>query len=278
MFQPKSQTRYFTSRESDVDSSKLKGTDKPGSGTSTSDPGEKTPASPEKSQSESPGPSTTDVLDLSQPSKESQTTTELKWNQALDLSTDKIMPETGMTLHPRPKHDNKESKESTSATPTPPSDTPKSPDSSKREFKIKVIGVKRHKPKYSFKCNICEQIMHSVKEGNMHHCKQHGDVVLKCEDCDKGFVVPSSLGDHRYNHRGQAFECESCHQKFTFYSGLQLHHNLHASSQMHICFTGNCGKKYHWPQALLHHLGHHCNCNYKCDLCAYESLEERLLK
>ena len=111
----------YTSRDSDVDSSKLESYDQPAASTSTSDPGEK-PSSPTgKSQPESPEspePSMNDVMDLCQPSNDSQTFIDIKQTQALYLSTDKIEPETRMTLHPRPNCDNKESSESASATPT----------------------------------------------------------------------------------------------------------------------------------------------------------------
>ena len=200
-----------TSRDSDADSSKLEGKDKPVASTSTSDPGEKPSSPSSKSPSELPDPSMSDMLDYSQPLKDSQTTTDNKQTQALDLSIDKITLETRMTLHPRSNRDNKESSESTAATSTSSLDIPKSHDSGKKEFKIKVIGVKKYKPKYSFKCNICDQIMHSIKEWNMHPCKEHSDVILDCEDCGKSFAIPSSLCDHSYNHRGQAFKCETCH-------------------------------------------------------------------
>ena len=41
--------------------------------------------------------------------------------------------------------------------------------STKNEFKIKTIGVRKRKPKYSFKCSVCDKTVHSIKEWNMHH-------------------------------------------------------------------------------------------------------------
>ena len=38
-----------------------------------------------------------------------------------------------------------------------------------REFKITVVGVKKHKWKYCFKCGICDYKSHSVREWNLHH-------------------------------------------------------------------------------------------------------------
>ena len=219
-----------------------------------------------------PGPSTSsdlpmsptaDVLDLSTPSSSNSESSTLQ-EQVLDLSTNRIAvpeSETVMTLH-------------SGANITKPEEKPeglKSPSLTKSEFKIKVVGVKIHKSKYSFRCDICDKIMHSVKEWNAHHRQVHSDIILNCEDCGKGFNVPSSLRDHHYDHRGQAYECETCHLKFTFYSGLQLHQNLHASSQCHFYFVGGCCKKYSWQQDLLHHLSHHQNRMYKCDLCAYKN-------
>ena len=190
-----------------------------------------------------PSSTSVDVLDLSIPSN-SKIEADIAQVQVLDLSTDETTaPDTvsGMTLHSR-------------ANILTPDATPKGlkfPSSTKCEFKIKVIGVKKHKLKYSFKCNVCHKIMHSVKERNSYHRHVHSDIILNCEDCGKGFNVPSSLCDHRYDHRGQAYECETCHLKFTFYSGLQLHLNLLATPQRHACFAGGCAKKYSWPQDIL---------------------------
>ena len=120
--------------------------------------------------------------------------------------------------------------------------------------------------------------MHSVREWNIHHRSQHSKVLLSCEDCGKNFKVPSSLRDHRYSHRGQPFESSTCQMKFTFYSSLQLHHNLHSSAQMHVCFSGGCkNKKYRWPQDLFSHLNKHHKCFFGCELCAYVSHQKRLL-
>ena len=96
----------------------------------------------------------------------------------------------------------------------------KAPSPTKSGFKIKLVRVHRRKPKYSFKCSVCDKIMHSVKEWNMHHRSDHSKIVLSCEDCGKGFQVPSSLRHHRYSHHGQPFICNTCQAKFTFFSRL----------------------------------------------------------
>ena len=112
--------------------------------------------------------------------------------------------------------------------------------------------------------------MHSVHEWNIHHRSKHSKIVLRCKDCGKRFHILSSLRDHRHLHKGQPFVCNTYEAKFTFYSRLQLLRNLHSSTQMHICFSDGCDKKYHWPQDLLWHLNKHCKCFFGCELCAYK--------
>ena len=101
-------------------------------------------------------PATTDALDLSIPStsKDEGYSNTLQ-EQVLDLSSDRITipeQETTITLH-------------SGVNITRPEEKPeglKSPSSAKSEFKIKVVDIKKHKSKYSFRCNMCEKIMHSV--------------------------------------------------------------------------------------------------------------------
>ena len=138
--------------------------------------------------------------------------------------------------------------------------------------------MKRHKWKYSFKCAICDYKSHSVREWNLHHKNRYAGKKLECEDCGKKFAVPNTLRNHCYDHRGQALKCDTCHLKFTFHSRLMLHYNIHASTQKHSCFAGNCGKKYKWPQDLLRHLSHHQDKVSRCRVCTYRNPEKRLLK
>ena len=186
-------------------------------------------------------------------------------SQVLDLSSRDVIPEELTTPFAPP--------EPSMVKPLKTS----SPASTKSEFQMKVVGIHKHKPKYSFKCSVCGKIMYSVWEWNIHHRKKHSKIVFSCEDCGKGFQVPSSLRDHRYLHRGQPFIYNTCQAKFTFYSGLQLHRNLHSSTQMHICFSGGCDKKYCWPQDLLRHLNKHHKHFFDCELCAYKTHQKRLL-
>ena len=97
-------------------------------------------------------------------------------------------------------------------------------------FNIQVHGLKKHKPKYYFRCkmNGCEHTFYTLKGWNIHHRAHHKGVILKCNKCKKRFTTPSAHRAHCNAHTTIQFTCETYWHGFAFNSALCPHGNVHS--------------------------------------------------
>ena len=97
------------------------------------------------------------------------------------------------------KHKNNKTrvKSATPAKPTPkPTPAKVKP---KGDLDIKFKGLSRHKKPRKFTCKECEKSFVSQALLNAHHIHEHQPV--KCPDCIKIFIMPSTLARHSYIHK-----------------------------------------------------------------------------
>ena len=146
-------------------------------------------------------------------------------------------------------------------------------------LKCSVQGLKTYKHRYNFKCivNPYNRRFATVRDWNRHHQLFH-KTYLKCSECRKRFVTPSSRRDHMYSHRIHQYKCSICKRTFNFPSELQLHRTVHRKTKYYRCQEPDCDKTYKWKQDLTRHAKSHEKVCFSCELCNYSSTEKRLLK
>ena len=124
-----------------------------------------------------------------------------------------------------------------SATPAKP--TPKltpTTGNPKGDLDIKFKGLSKYKKPRKFTCKECEKSFTSQALLNAHHVQEHKPV--KCPDCIKIFITPSTLARHSYIHKPLKYCCDHCPEKYalekcpgqTFNKSPQISH-VHMSPQ-----------------------------------------------
>ena len=94
----------------------------------------------------------------------------------------------------------------------------------------------------TYKCHEknCNYTGKSLRELNVHHIDNHGDV--QCTGCDKLFKTPSSMKRHAYCHGELAYVCDMCKEGFAFKSELKFHRTVHHTVYSFHCMAKDCRK------------------------------------
>ena len=121
----------------------------------------------------------------------------------------------------------------------------------------------------------CGRSFDKIKDWNTHHRIMHCTKV-RCTECKRVFVTPSSHRAHKNQHAPLKHRCHICKLGFAYISGLSQHKKAHTRSKLYRCFVGNCKKA--CKKDLTHHMQQHVSARWPCSDCDKVFLEERLLK
>ena len=79
------------------------------------------------------------------------------------------------------------------------------------KFDINMHGIRKHRHGYYFKCIIkkCSRSLNKIKDWNTHHRIIH-KTKIKCADCGRHILTPSSHHAHRNSHAPHWHICLIC--------------------------------------------------------------------
>ena len=150
-----------------------------------------------------------------------------------------------------------------SATPAKPKLTSSTVDQ-KGDLDIKFKGLPKYKKPRKFTCKVCNSSFTSQALLNAHHIQDHQPV--KCPDCTKTFVTPSTLARHSYIHKPLKYCCDHCPERYAFQSALGRHLTSHHKYPTFICHHKNCCRAYFSNSELIKHVRVHNRKIWRCHL------------
>ena len=162
--------------------------------------------------------------------------------------------------------------------------------------------MKRHTGNKDFECELCEKKFYLLSECNSHYKKAHlksksitcdscdnfacdsnRDLfrhkkrkhedktlqkLLKCNQCEKSFVLQSNLRNHYKRHAGEkSHACNICTKLFWTKNELEIHLIIHTETKPFPCTT--CDKAFSQSGNLSRHIkrAHVTEENKSCTLC-----------
>ena len=91
----------------------------------------------------------------------------------------------------------------------------------------------------AFKCNNCDQTLHSKKELKEHR-KDHHKQEIKCKYCDEIFTENWEMEIHMKNHvEAKKFKCDKCSKEFHLEWRLKKHLQIHLNKDGRKCHYFN---------------------------------------
>ncbi|XP_071450062.1 uncharacterized protein [Hetaerina americana] len=117
-------------------------------------------------------------------------------------------------------------------------------------------------------CELCPEVMGSVKALREHKREAHGKAKHKCSVCGKFYGSRNLLSEHMNVHNGvRPYKCELCEKTFASRYCLKVHVKIHdARPRPHMC--QECGKTFLCLQHLQQHARTHSdNKDFVCETC-----------
>lgn len=107
------------------------------------------------------------------------------------------------------------------------------------------------------KCQVCKATFASCYQKNKHMIECHNQSRLKCEMCDKTFVIKSTLLLHfrRTHLKERPFQCDICYMGFFCKTRLTEHLVVHTGEKQFSCEM--CGQAFARKKNLRLHLKTH---------------------
>ncbi|XP_037816614.1 zinc finger protein 883-like [Lucilia sericata] len=125
----------------------------------------------------------------------------------------------------------------------------------------------KHKKNY-YSCMVCEFNFTTKKNLTTHTISQHPEVEkLKCDECEKIFVVRAHLEEHIKRHKDQEnLICLMCDKEFRNNAALTEHMRIHSTENPNLC--PKCGKTFCSKSSLIQHMERHLDLKkYQCPEC-----------
>ena len=126
----------------------------------------------------------------------------------------------------------------------------------KPKLNVELHRIPVCKPrKRDFKCPVCKEIYHLVKDLNKHIKKNHTKFRYKCTYCTKRFLNYASRYKHERKHGTLSHICGQCQKGFFFKKDLTVHYRIHSGKGLFRCT--NCTNTYTTRVAMdTHRLVH----------------------
>lgn len=117
-------------------------------------------------------------------------------------------------------------------------------------------------------CNLCGELLPSMKEWNVHNRKIHNirpqNQNLVCRTCSESFPSQRDYLEHLKEH---PLECNICGKNFYKLPNLRLHLRRHTGIKPHKCDV--CTKSFFSKQKLQEHMNvHNGSSPIKCNMCS----------
>ncbi|XP_044729591.1 zinc finger protein OZF-like [Chrysoperla carnea] len=142
--------------------------------------------------------------------------------------------------------------------------------------------VKKHRNKYSFKCEICSRYFNQpyLLKNHMRSCHSN-DRNYTCPKCGKTYKTSDYLQKHLKFHEPDLkpqFECEICNKKLSSKASLTYHQKLHLGEKDFSC--EQCGKTYFNICSLQYHIAtvHSEAKPFSCEQCQKTFKTKRILE
>ncbi|ESO88797.1 hypothetical protein LOTGIDRAFT_193104 [Lottia gigantea] len=137
-------------------------------------------------------------------------------------------------------------------------------------------------------CNSCSFQCKQQRTMKIHIASSHTEKVLKvkCDVCDKEFISLEKLKRHKLTHTNtRPFQCAECSKRFKQRSNLTDHMNYsHLKTQIKTkkktlqCSWEGCDRLFRDKHNLNKHYKTHINARYKCNLCVFQCVYEKVLQ
>ena len=136
-----------------------------------------------------------------------------------------------------------------------------------------LIIKKAHLKSKSITCDSCDNFAcDSNRDLFRHKKRKHEDKtlqkLLKCNQCEKSFVLQSNLRNHYKRHAGEkSHACNICTKLFWTKNELEIHFIIHTETKPFPCTT--CDKAFSQSGKMSRHIkrAHVTEENKSCTLC-----------
>ncbi|XP_037816626.1 zinc finger protein 62 homolog [Lucilia sericata] len=154
-------------------------------------------------------------------------------------------------------------------TPTPKGiKCPECPRRCRNQNTLAVHLLEHKRKRKDYPCMVCQHNFTSVKTLTVHIITKHPEVEqLKCDECEKTFVVRAHLEEHIKRHKDQEnLICLVCEREFPNNAVLREHMRIHSSENPYLC--PKCGKTFSSNSCLHQHMERHLGLKkHQCPEC-----------
>lgn len=117
-----------------------------------------------------------------------------------------------------------------------------------------------------FSCDICQKVFLYPSQLKEHRMIHTGEKPYQCEICSKAYVNASKLKYHMIVHTDRQYKCTICEKEFLYENHLDRHIRTHTGEKPYEC--NDCGKTFARQDTLTDHYRSHTGEKpYGCEYC-----------